>query len=111
MKICLRAVVKYDVVFTSTVTQAAIATSPSSTPQLCLPSKGCSSQSHAQTWPWGEESNEWAVGQGHAAPPVMSPSGLDAGETANRTVAVVGEKALQRSSGCIQVACECIPGL
>lgn len=43
MKPCLRAVVKYDVVFTSTVTQAAFTTSPLNTAGRCLPSEICGS--------------------------------------------------------------------
>lgn len=43
MKPCLRAVVKYDVVFTSTVTQAAFTTSPFKAARLCLPSEDCGS--------------------------------------------------------------------
>lgn len=43
MKPCLRAVVKYDVLFTSTVTQAAFTISPLNTAGLCLPSEICGS--------------------------------------------------------------------
>lgn len=44
MKPCLRALVKCDVVFTSTVTQAAFTTSPLITAGRCLPSEICGSQ-------------------------------------------------------------------
>lgn len=43
MKPCLRAVVKYDVLFTSTVTQAAFTISPLHTAGHCLPSEICGS--------------------------------------------------------------------